>query len=86
MAMDQIFFGWSDFFKLIFEVTTIALPIALPVVFITSSPAPPISFPLSFLIPLFLLVVLLVIMRIVEKEMFEVFRGLRSGKIWNKKQ
>ena len=80
--MDQILLSWSDFFKLILEVLTIALPAR----FMLSSPSPPISFPMSFLIPLFLLVVLLVIMRIVEKKMFEVIRGIRSGKIWFKKQ
>jgi len=80
MTMDQIFLSWSDFLKLILEVSTIALPLRFLIVFL------PTSFLMSFLIPLFLLAVLLIIMRIVEKEMFEVLRRIRSGKIWLKKQ
>lgn len=80
-AVDQIFLSWSDFFKLILEVLTVTLPFGPLVVFLPSS-----SYLASFLGLLFLFVVLLGIMKIVEKEMFEVLRGMRSGKIWFKKQ
>jgi hypothetical protein len=81
MTIDQIFLSWSDFFKLILEVLTITLPFGPLVIFLPSS-----SYLASFLGLLFLFVVLLGIMKIVEKEMFEVLRGMRSGKIWFNKQ
>jgi len=37
---------------------------------------------LATLVCLPVFVILLVIMRIIEKEMYEVMRGIRSGKIW----
>jgi len=81
MIVDQIFLSWSDLFKLILEVLTITLPFGPLTIFLPSS-----SYIASFLGLLFLLGVLLAIMKIVEKQMFELLRGMRSGKIWFKKQ
>ena len=78
MAIDQIFFGWKEFFKLVLEGSTVILPLRFVVHFLSS------GFLLAVGIPLILLAVLLTIMWVVEKQWFEVTRGIRSGKIWLK--
>ena len=79
-GMDQIWLSWRDFFKLLLEIVSFIFAFGPLVYFyrfnglsttITVTP-----------VFIFLFVVSLVIMRIVEKEMYEVSRGMRKGKIW----
>jgi hypothetical protein len=79
MAIDQIFFGWKEFFKFILEVSTVILPLRFVVHFLSS------GFLLSVGLPLILLASMLAIMWFVEKQMFEITRGIRNGKIWLQK-
>jgi len=78
MAWDQIFLSWRNYFKLMLEMASIAFAVAPLIVFLRSN-----SFAGT---PVFLLlfVISLVIMRIIEKEVYEVLRGMRRGTIWLK--
>jgi len=78
--MDQIFLTWRNFFKFLLEMASFAFAVAPLIVFLrTNSFADTVTATIVFL-PLF--VISLVIMRIVEKEMYEVLRGMRRGKFW----
>ena len=81
MSVDQIFLSWSDFFKLILEALTLTLPIVLFTKLLPFN-----GFAMSIISVLGLLAVLFVIMKIFENKMFEVIKGMLSGKIWFKKQ
>ena len=80
MAWDQIPLSWRNFLKFYLEMASIAFAGGPLIVLVgTYSFADTVSATLACL-PLF--VSSLVVMRIVEKEMYEVLRGMRSGKIW----
>jgi len=78
--MDQIFLSWRDFFKFLLEMVSFYFAVIPLIVFLRTN-----SFTdtvLAYLVCLPLLVISLVTMRIVEKKMFEILRGIRSGKFW----
>ena len=80
MAWDRIPLSWRNFLKFYLEMASIAFAGGPLIVFVgTYSFADTVLATLACL-PLF--VSSLVVMRIVEKEMYEVLRGMRSGKIW----
>jgi len=80
LAWDRIPLSWRNFLKFYLEMASITFAGGPLIVFVgTYSFADTVLATLACL-PLF--VSSLVIMRIVEKEMYEVLRGMRSGKIW----
>ncbi len=82
--MDQIFLSWRDFFKFLLEMVSFVFAIGPLIVFLrTNSFADTV---LATLVFLPLLVISLVTIRIVEKKMYEILRGIRSGKIWLKRR
>ncbi len=77
---DQIPLGWRNFLKFSFEMASIAFAVGPLIVFAgTKSFADTV---VATLVCLPLFVISLVIMRVIEKEMYEVMRRIRSGKIW----
>jgi len=80
LTWDQIPLSWRNYLKFSLEMASIAFAIGPLMVFLRSN-----SFAdtvLATMVCLLLFVVLLVLMRVVEKEMYEVLRGMRRGKIW----
>ena len=79
-GMDQIWLSWRDFFKFMLEMVSLIFAVGPLMAFFHSNS-------LSITIAatpvfLFLFVISLVIMRIVEKEMYEILRGMKRGTIW----
>ena len=80
--MDQIFLSWRNFFKFLLEMVSFIFAVGpLMAFFYSNSLSITIAATPVFL---FLFVVSLVVMRIVEKEMYEVLRGMKRGTIWLK--
>ncbi len=80
MYWDRITLSWRNSLKFSLEMASIAFAVGPFIVLLgTTSFADTVLASLACL-PLF--VISLVIMRIVEKEMYEVIRGMKSGKIW----
>jgi len=82
MTWDQIPLSWRSYLKFSLEMASITFAIAPLIVFLRTN-----SFADAVLATLFclpLLVISLVVMRIVEKEMYEVLRGMKRGTIWLK--
>jgi len=80
--MDQIWLSWRDFFKFLLEMLSFIFATGpLLVIYYSNSLSVTITATPVFL---FLFVVSLVVMRIVEKEMYEVLRGMKRGTIWLK--
>jgi len=80
LIWDVIPLSWRSFLKFSLEMASIAFAVGPLIVFPgTNSFADTV---LATMVCLSLFVVSLVVMRIVEKEMYEVLRGMRRGKIW----
>jgi len=80
LTWDVIPLSWRNFLKFSLEMVSIAFAAGSLMVFLgTNSFADTV---LAAMVCLSLFVVSLVVMRIVEKEMYEVLRGMRRGKIW----
>ena len=78
--MDQIFLSWRDFFKFLSEMVSFIFAVGpLMAFFYSNSLSIAIMATPVFLFPF---VISLVIMRIVEKEMYEILRGMKRGKVW----
>ena len=80
--MDQIWLSWRDFFKFLLEMLSFIFA-AGPLIVIYYSNSLSVTI-MATPVFLFLFVVSLVVMRIVEKEMYEVLRGMKRGTIWLK--
>lgn len=80
MTMDQIFLSWRNFWKLTLEMASFTFAVGPLLVFLGSNSL----FVTIVATPVFLslFVISLVIMRIVEKEMYEVLRGMKRGKMY----
>jgi len=80
LTMDQIFLDWRNFFKFLLEMASFIFAVGpLMAFFYSDSLSITIAATTVFLC---LFVISLVIMRIVEKEMYEVLKGMKRGTIW----
>ena len=80
MTWDQIPLSWRNYLKFLLEMASFAFAVGPLLVFLLSE-----SLSITIVaapIFLFLFVISLVVMRIVEKEMYEVLRGMKRGTIW----
>ena len=80
MTWDQIPLSWRNFLKFSLETASIAFAVGPLIVFVGARSLADAVLATLACLPLFVSSV--VVMRIVEKEMYEVLRGMRSGKIW----
>ncbi len=80
MAWDQITLSWRKYLKFSLEMASIAFAVGPLIVFVGTNSFADTVLATSACLPLF--VISLVVMGIVEKEMYEVLRGMRRGKIW----
>ena len=80
LTWDIIPLSWKIFLKFSLEMASIAFAIGPLIVFLRISSFAGTVMATMVCLPLF--VVSLVVMRVVEKEMYEVLRGVRKGKIW----
>ena len=78
MTWDLIPLSWRSYLKFLLECASITFAVAPLILFLRTN-----SFAGT---PIFLslFVISLVVMRIVEKEMYEVLRGMKRGTIWLK--
>jgi len=80
MTWDQIPLSWRDSLKFLLEMMSFAFAVGPLIVFLrTNSFADTV---LATLVCIPLLAISLVAMRIVEKEMYEVLRGMKRGTVW----
>ena len=80
MGWDQIPLSWRNFLKFSLEMASFVFAVAPLIVFLQSnSLSTTIAVTPVFL---FLFVISLVIIRIVEKEMYEILREMKRGKMW----
>jgi len=80
LTWDVIPLSWRSFIKFSLEMASISFAVGPLMVFLrTNSFADTV---MATIVSLSLFVVSLVVMRIVEKEMYEVLRGMRKGKMW----
>ena len=80
MTWDQIPLSWRNYLKFLLEMASVIFAVAPLTVFLWTN-----SLEDRVLATIFCLsvsVISLVIMRIVEKEMYEVLRGMMRGTIW----
>jgi hypothetical protein len=82
MTWNQIFLSWRDFFKFLLEMLSLIFAVSPLMVFLRTKSFADVVLATLVCIPL--LMISLVIMRIVEKEMYEVLRGMKRGTIWLK--
>ena len=80
MAWDQIPLSWRNYLKFLLEMANITFAIGPLLVFLQTNSLSTTIVATPVLV--FLFVISLVVMRIVEKEMYEVLRGMRRGTIW----
>lgn len=80
LTWDVIPLSWRSFLKFSVEIASIAFAIGPLMMFLRINSFTDTVMATIVCLPLF--VVSLVVMRIVEKEMYEVLRGMRKGKIW----
>lgn len=78
--MDIIPLSWRNFLKFLLEIASIALAVGPLIVFLQTHSFVDMVMATMICLPSF--VVSLVVMRVVEKEMYEVLRGMRKGKTW----
>ena len=78
MTWDLIPLSWRNYLKFLLEMASITFAVAPLITFLRTK-----SFEGTYIFP-FLFVLSLVVMRIVEKEMYEVMRGMIRGTIWLK--
>jgi nitrogen fixation/metabolism regulation signal transduction histidine kinase len=80
LSWDQIPLSWGNYLRFLLEMVNITFAIGPLLVFLqTNSLSTTI---VATLVLVFLFVISLVVMRIVEKEMYEVLKGMRKGKMW----
>ena len=80
LAWDQIPLSWRNYLKFSLEIASFAFAVSPLMVFLRTKSFADVV--LASLVCIPLLMISLVIMRIVEKEIYEVLRGMRKGKIW----
>ena len=80
LTWDVIPLSWRSFIKFSLEMASISFAVGPLMVFLRTNSFADTVMATMVSLPLF--VVSLVVMRIVEKEMYEVLRGMRKGKMW----
>lgn len=80
LTWDVIPLSWRSFIKFSLEMASIAFVVGPLMVFLRINSFADTVMATMVCLPLF--VVSLVVMWIVEKEMYEVLRGMRKGKMW----
>ena len=80
LTWDVIPLSWRNFLKFSLEMTSIAFAVGPLMVFLRTNSFADTTMAAIVCLPLF--VVSLVVMWVVEKEMYEVLKGVRKGKIW----
>jgi len=80
LTWDIIPLSWTNFIKFSLEMTSIAFAVGPLIVFLRTNSFADTVMATMVCLPSF--VASLVVMWVIEKEMYEVFKGVRKGKIW----